>query len=83
VILDNAVTIHVISNQSRFVDKLRPSNDFVYTRTGLDPVEGIGTAAIIIQTPSDPRKILLAEAAYIPAFHTNLACLRKFNSKNI
>ena len=37
----------------------------------------------MIQTPSGPREILLAQAAYIPDFHTNLACLKKFNDKNI
>jgi len=47
------------------------------------PIKGIGTAAITIQTPSGPREILLAEAAYVPGFHTNLACLKKFNDKNV
>ena len=37
----------------------------------------------LIQTPLGPRKILLADAVYVPAFHTNLACLRKFNDKNV
>lgn len=83
VTLDNGTTIHVINDRSRFVDELRPSNDFVYAGTGLDPIEGIGTAAITIQTPSGPKEILLAEAAYVPASHTNLACLRKFNDKNV
>ena len=40
-------------------------------------------AVITIQTPSGPRKIFLASAVYIPAFYTNLACLKKFNKKNI
>jgi len=83
VILNNRTTIYVINDQLRFVDELRPSNDFVYAGTGLDPIEGIGTAVIIIQTPSGPRRILLADVAYVPAFHTNLACLKKFNNKKV
>ena len=82
-ILDNGTTLHVINDRLRFVDELRPSNDFVYAGIGMDPIEGIGTAAITIQTPLGPRKIFLADAAYVPAFHTNLACLKKFNDKNI
>jgi len=46
-------------------------------------IEGIGMAAVIIQTPSGPREILLAEAAYVPDFHINLACLTKFNNKDV
>jgi len=83
VILDNGTTIYVINDRSRFIDELWPSNDFVYAGTGLDPVEGIGTVAVIIQTPTGPKRILLANAAYVPAFYTNLACLDKFNNKNI
>jgi len=30
-----------------------------------------------------PRELFLANAVYIPAFYTNLACLKKFNKKNI
>ena len=30
-----------------------------------------------------PKEILLVEAAYIPAFYTNLAYSGKFNNKNI
>jgi len=48
VILDNRTNIHVINNRSRFVDELQLSNDFVYARTGLDPIKGIGTVAITI-----------------------------------
>jgi len=33
--------------------------------------------------PSGFRKILLADAVYIPAFYINLAYLKKFNCKNI
>ena len=49
----------------------------------MTPIKGIGIAAITIQTPSGPREILLAKAAYVPGFHTNLACLKKFNDKNV
>jgi len=55
----------------------------MYTGTGINPIKGIGTVAITIQTPSGPRKIFLANAAYIPAFYTNLAYLKKFNNKNV
>jgi len=48
VILDNGTNIHVINDRLRFVNEFRLSNNFVYTRTGLDPIEGIGTAAITI-----------------------------------
>ena len=50
---------------------------------GLDPIKGIETAVIIIQTLLGPKKILLTKAAYILAFYINLACLKKFNYKNI
>jgi hypothetical protein len=83
VILDSATNVHVINDRLRFVDELRPSKDFAYAGTAMVPIEGIGTAEISIQTPSGPRKILLAEAAYVPDFHTNLACLKKFNDKNV
>jgi len=49
----------------------------------MDPIEGVKTAVVTIQTPLGPRELFLANAAYIPAFYTNLACLKKFNKKNI
>jgi len=49
----------------------------------MDPIKGIGTAVITIQTLLGPRKIFLASAVYVLAFYTNLACLKKFNKKNI
>ena len=55
----------------------------MYAEIGLNPIKGIKTAAITIQMPLSPKKILLAEAVYVPAFHTNLACLKNFNNKNI
>ena len=33
--------------------------------------------------PLGPKEILLAKVAYILDFHTNLACLKKLNNKNI
>ena len=33
--------------------------------------------------PLGPRKIFLANAVFILAFYTNLACLKKFNNKNV
>jgi len=83
VIPDNGTTTHVINDRSRFIDELWPSKDVVYAGATVVPIEGIGTAAITIQTPLGPREILLAEAAYVPAFYTNLACLKKFNDKNV
>ena len=82
-VLNNATSIHVINNRSRFVDELRLSKGVVYAGTGIVPIKGIGTAVIIIQTPSGPREILLAQAAYVLDFHTNLAYLKKFNDKNV
>ena len=67
----------------RFVDELRPSKGVVFAGTVIVLIEGIGTAAITIQTPSGPREILLAEAAFVPDFHTNLASLTKFNEKDV
>jgi hypothetical protein len=46
-------------------------------------IKGIRTAAVTIQTPSGPREILLAEAAFIPDFYINLASLTKFNNKDV
>ena len=48
VILDNGTNIHVINDWLRFVNELWLSNDFIYARTGLDLIKGIGTAAITI-----------------------------------
>jgi hypothetical protein len=48
VILNNRTMIHVINDRLRFVDKLRPSNDFIYAGIGLDPVKGIGTVVVTI-----------------------------------
>jgi len=67
----------------RFVDELWPSNNFIYAGTGLDLVKGIGTVAVTIQTLVGPKRILLANIVYIPAFYTNLAYLDRFNNKNI
>jgi len=48
VILNNGTNIHVINDWLRFVDELWLSNDFVYIRMGLNLIEGIKTAIIII-----------------------------------
>jgi len=83
VILNNGTTLYIINDQSRFVNELQLNNDFVYAGTGLNLIKGIGMAVITIQTPLGPRKILLADAAYVPAFHINLAYLKKFNNKKV
>jgi hypothetical protein len=83
VILNSVTTTHVINERSRFIDELRPSKGVVFAGTVVVPIKGIRTAAITIQTPLGPREILLAKAAYIPDFHTNLAYLTKFNNKDV
>ena len=55
----------------------------MYTRTGLNLIKGIKIAAITIQTPLGPKNFLLAKAAYVPVFHTNLAYLKKSSSVKI
>ena len=83
VILNSATTIHVINDRSRFIDELRPSKGVIFAGTVVVLVEGIGTAAITVQTPLGPREILLVKAVYVPDFHINLACLTKFNDKDV
>jgi hypothetical protein len=83
VILNSATTIHVINDRLRFVNELRPSKGVVFAGTVVVPIKGIRTAAVTIQTPSGPREILLAEAAFVPDFHINLASLTKFNDKDV
>ena len=83
VILDNRTNIYIINDQSKFIDELWLSNDFVYTGMGLNLIKGIETAAITIQTLLGPKRILLAKAVYILVFYINLAYLKKFNYKNI
>ena len=48
VILNNRTTLYVINDWLRFVNELQLSNNFIYTGTGMDPIKGIGTAAITI-----------------------------------
>ena len=47
-ILNNGTTLHIINDRLRFINKLRLSNNFIYTRIGIDLIKGIGTAAITI-----------------------------------
>ena len=47
-ILNNRTTLYVINDWLRFVNELQLSNNFIYTGTGMDPIKGIGTAAITI-----------------------------------
>ena len=82
-VLDNATSMYVINNQLRFINELRLSKDITYTKIMMLPIKGIGMAAITIQMPLGPKEILLAEAVYVLSFYTNLACLKKFNNKNI
>ena len=55
----------------------------MYTEMGLNLIKGIEMVAITIQTPSGFKEILLANIVYILVFYINLACLKKFNKKNI
>ena len=50
---------------------------------GIDLVEGVGTAVITIRTLLGPKKIFLADVAYVLGFYINLACLREFNDRDI
>jgi len=48
IILNNKINIYIINDWLRFVNKPRLSNDFIYTRTGLDLIKGIKTTVITI-----------------------------------
>ena len=48
VVLNNATSIYIINNQSRFVNKLWLSKGIVYTGIVIVPIKGIETAAIMI-----------------------------------
>ena len=47
-ILNSATNTYVINDRLRFINKLRPSKDFVYAGAAIVPIKGIGTAAITI-----------------------------------
>jgi len=53
-------------------------DNFVYAGTTTVPIEGYGTIMITVQGPNCPKEIYLNDTAYIPAFHTTVASLRKF-----
>ena len=83
VILNSRTTIYAINNQSRFVNKLRPSNNFVYAGTGLDPIKDFRTTKITIQILDGTRRMQLKNIAYIPSFYISLVCLQKLNKYGV
>jgi len=83
VILDPATTIHVINDRARFIGDIRPTSDQLYAGSGIENIEGFGTAEVTVITPSGKQKIHLNEAAYVPGFHTNLVCNCRLNKKGV
>src|SRR5579862_4653577 len=84
VILDSGATIHVCNNRERF-QSLRPvgKEEFIYAGNTTIPIEGFGNAIITINTPEGQKEIELADAAYVPSFHTTVASLKKFVVKDV
>src|SRR5204862_4625650 len=57
--------------------------NFIYAGNTVVPIEGFGHIMATIQAPEGPRQIELKDVAYIPSFHTTVASLEKFVSKDV
>ena len=83
-ILDSGATTHVCNNREQFQDfKPATDEDIFYAGDTIISIEGFGTIEITIQGSTGPKKISLTKAAYIPAFHTNVASLKQFIQKDV
>jgi len=83
-ILDSGATTHVCNNRERFQDfKPATDEDVLYAGDTIISIEGFGTIEITIQGSTGPKKISLTKAAYVPAFHTNVASLKQFIQKDV
>ena len=76
--------MHVCNDRSRF-KTFEPTieESFVYAGNTMIPIEGFGHVTVTIQDPKGPREIELRDTAYIPSFHTSVASLEKFVSKEV
>ena len=77
------MNIYVINNRARFIGDIRPASDYLYAGSGMEKIEGFGTAKVIVITLLGKQKIHLNKAAYILGFHINLVCNRRLNKKGV
>jgi hypothetical protein len=43
--------LHVINDRARFIGDIRPASKQLYTGSGIDNIEGFGTAKVTVITP--------------------------------
>jgi len=83
-ILDSGANIHVCNSQERFQDlRTASDDDYLYAGDSTIPIEGFGTVKITVQGPTGPFEIALKDTAFVPTFHTNVASLDRFISKEV
>ena len=67
--------IYVFNNRARFISKIKPTLDHLYTGLYTKKIVKYRIAAVIIDYLEGKRQILLIGAAFILSFYTNLVCI--------
>ncbi len=83
-ILDSNTNIHVYNNRTRFQSfKFISDDEFLYAGNITVSIKDFGSVTITIQAPEESRQIIFTKIIFISSFHTNVASLDYFITKDI
>jgi Reverse transcriptase (RNA-dependent DNA polymerase)/GAG-pre-integrase domain len=83
-ILDSGSDIHVCNSRNRF-NYVRPAGceDTISSGKTTYQIDAFGTVDIIVETPTGPQIVQLAEVALVEGFLTNLVSISRFEAKGV